>query len=146
MIMEHDLSIDQYRDLAEFRRQIRRFLHFSELTAKEHGLEPQQHQLLLAVHGLPEGVRPTIREIASRLFIEHHSAVELVNRLERKGKIARQPGAEDKREVWIRLTPSGRAILRKLTLAHRNELERSGPELIRSLNATLRHGNHKVAS
>lgn len=146
MIMEHDLSIDQYRDLAEFRRRIRRFLHFSELTAKEHGLEPQQHQLLLAVHGLPEGVRPTIREIASRLFIEHHSAVELVNRLEHKGKIARQPGAEDKREVWIRLTPSGRAILRKLTLAHRNELERSGPELIRSLNATLRHGNHKVAS
>lgn len=134
-----DLSLDQYRDLAEFRRQIRRFLHFSEATAKTHGIEPQQHQLLLAVHGLPEGVRPTIREIAARLFIEHHSAVELVNRLETKGAISRRPGTQDKREVLIRLAPSGRAILRKLALAHRNELERSGPELARAMSATLRH-------
>jgi len=140
-----DLSCDQYRDLAEFRRQIRKFLHFSELTAKEHGLEAQQHQLLLAVHGLPDGVRPTIREIASRLFIEHHSAVELVNRLEQKGAIARQAGTEDKREVLIRLTPAGRAVLRKLALAHRNELERSGPELARALQSTLRHSHQRVS-
>lgn len=146
MAVSHDLSLDQYRDLAEFRRQIRRFLHFSEITAKEHGLEPQQHQLMLAVYGLPEGVRPTIREIASRLFIEHHSAVELVNRLEHKGAIARHPSTEDKREVWIRLTPSGRALLRSLAVAHREELDRAGPELTRSLNAVLRHRNQKVAS
>ena len=141
-----DLSLDQYRDLAEFRRQIRRFLHFSEQTAKEHGIEPQQHQLLLAVHGLPEGVKPSIREIASRLFIEHHSAVELVNRLENKGAIARQPGTQDKREVWIKLTATGRAILRKLALAHRTELDRSGPELAEALNATLRHAHQKVVA
>jgi DNA-binding MarR family transcriptional regulator len=134
-----DLSPDQYRDLAEFRRQIRQFLHFSEATAKEHHIEPQQHQLLLAVQGLPEGVKPTIREIATRLFIQHHSAVELINRLEITGAIARTPGAEDKREVWVRLTPAGRAILRQLALAHRTEMERSGPELARALNSVLRH-------
>ena len=146
MSVGKDPSFDQYRDLAEFRRQIRRFLHFSELTAKEYGLEAQQHQLLLAVQGLPESIRPTIREIASRLFIEHHSAVELVNRLENKGAVARHPGTGDKREVWVRLTPSGRAILRKLALAHRTELERSGPELAQALHATLRHARQKVAS
>ena len=68
MTADGDLSAEQYRDLAEFRRQIRQFLHFSEATAKEHGVEPQQHQLLLAVQGLSEGVKPTIREIASRLY------------------------------------------------------------------------------
>lgn len=78
---ESDLTSEQYRDLAEFRRQIRQFLHFSEAAAKTFGIEPQQHQLLLAVQGLPEGVKPTIRELASRLFIQHHSAVELVNDL-----------------------------------------------------------------
>jgi len=109
-------------------------------------VEPQQHQLLLAVYGLPEGLRPTIREIASRLFIEHHSAVELVNRLEHKGLIARHPGMEDKREVWIRLTPSGRTVLRKLAVAHRDELERAGPQLTRSLNAALRSRSQRVAS
>lgn len=141
-----DLSREQYRDLAEFRRQIRQFLHFSETTAKEHGVEAQQHQLLLAVHGLPEGVKPTIREIASRLFIQHHSAVELVTRLEKTGAIARQTGTTDKREVRIVLTPAGRALLRKLALAHRIELERSGPELLKALNSTLRHALRKTAA
>src|SRR5271165_5282242 len=134
-----DLSPDQYRDLAEFRRQIRQFLHFSEATAKEHHVEPQQHQLLLAVQGLPQGVNPTIREIATRLFIQHHSAVELVNRLEIAGAVTRTPGTQDKREVWVRLTPAGRTILRRLALAHRMELERSGPELARALHSVLRH-------
>jgi DNA-binding MarR family transcriptional regulator len=136
---DSDLSSDQYRDLAEFRRQIRQFLHFSEDVAKEQHIEPHQHQLLLAVQGLPEGVKPTIRELAARLFIQHHSAVELVNRLEAVGAIARTPSIEDKREVWVRLTPAGRGVLRRLALAHRTELERSGPELARALNTVLRH-------
>jgi DNA-binding MarR family transcriptional regulator len=140
-----DLSPDQYRDLAEFRRQIRQFLHFSEATAKEHRIEPQQHQLLLAVQGLSEEVKPTIREIAARLFLQHHSAVELVNRLEATGTIARAHGSEDKREVWIRLTPAGRTVLRRLALTHRTELERAGPELARALSSVLRH-SRKVAA
>ena len=146
MNADGDLTIDRYRDLAEFRRQIRRFLHFSELTAKEYGIETQQHQLLLAVRGLPDGASPTIREIASRLFIQHHSAVELVDRLELTGAIMRHPGTQDKREVWVRLTPAGRAILRKLALAHRTELERSGPELAQALNSVLRHSRRVAAS
>ena len=136
--MSGDLSTREYHDLAELRRQIRRFLHFSEATAKEHGLEAQQHQLLLALHGLPDGVKPTIGEIASRLFIQHHSAVELVNRMEKTGAVERHAGSDDKREVWVRLTPAGRTVLRKLALAHRTELEQSGPELAHALNAVLR--------
>jgi DNA-binding MarR family transcriptional regulator len=145
MEREPDLSLEQYRDLAEFRRQIRKFLHFSEVIAKDHGLEPQQHQLLLTVQGLPENARPTIREIASRLFIQHHSAVELINRLESAGAIMRRPGPDDKREVWVRLTPAGRARLRKLALEHRTELERSGPELARALHSVLRHNRSTAA-
>lgn len=142
--MDPDLLPEQYRDLAEFRRQIRSFLHFSEATAAEHGIEPQQHQLLLTVQGLPEGVDPTVREIASRLFIQHHSAVELINRMEKTGAVKRHPGEQDRREVWGRLTPSGRAVLRRLALAHRDELERAGPELARSLQAVLRHRTKAV--
>jgi len=135
-----DLSSGQYQELAEFRRQIRSFLHFSEATAKAHGIEAQQHQLLLAIRGLPEGAKPTIRALAGAMFIQHHSAVELINRLEKAGAIARQPGTEDRREVWIRLTATGRTMLRKLVLAHRVELERSGPELARALRTVLHIG------
>src|SRR6266496_63733 len=144
MEADRNLSIDEYRDLAEFRRQIRQFLHFSEMTAKEHGLEAQQHQLLLALHGLPEGVRPTIGEIASRLFIQHHSAVELIDRLEKTGAIARYHGTQDRREVCARLTPAGRKMLGRLAVAHRMELERSGPELASALESVLQRGRRTV--
>ncbi len=137
--MTIDLSRRQYCDLADFRRQIRQFLSFSETIARAQGIEPQQHQLLLTVQGLPEGIKPTIREIAARLFLQHHSTVELINRLEARGAVARVHRSEDKREVWVQLTPAGRAILRHLSLAHRSELEGSGPELARALNSVLRH-------
>lgn len=141
-----DLSTEQYRELAEFRRQIRQFLFFSEATAKKRGIEAQQHQLLLAVRGLPDGTKPTIGELAATLFIRHHSAVELVNRLEKSGAVARQHGTEDKREVWVHLTPAGRTILRKLALAHRAELDRSGPELARALKSVLREARRAAKS
>ncbi len=137
--MTSDLSLEQYRDLAEFRRQIRRFLCFSETTARQNGIEPQQHQLLLTLRGLPEGAKPTIRELASRMFIQHHSAVELINRLQQTGAVERVAGPDDRREVWVQLTAAGEASLRELALAHRTELESSGPELAKALNAVLRH-------
>ena len=52
---DDDISLSDYRALAEFRYQIRRFLHFSEQMARRAGLESQQHQVLLALKGLPEG-------------------------------------------------------------------------------------------
>jgi DNA-binding MarR family transcriptional regulator len=133
-----DLTLADYRNLAEFRRQIRRFLAFSEGVAKRHGIEPRQHQTLFTLKGLPEGVPPTIGEIASRLFIRHHSAVELVNRLAEAGFVLRTRAKHDKRQVWIRLTAKGSALLRKLSMVHRLELERSGPELAQALNAVIR--------
>ena len=124
--------------LAEFRTRIREFLHFSEQTARSHGIEAQQHQLLLALRGLPPGSKPTVGELAARLYIQPHSALELINRLEKTGAIIRRPGEKDKREVWIHLTARGRTLLRGLALEHRAELERSGPALARSLRSVLR--------
>jgi DNA-binding MarR family transcriptional regulator len=140
-----DLNPEHYRDLAEFRRQIRQFLYFSEAAAREHQIEPHQHQFLLAVQGLPDGVKPTIRELASRMYIQHHSAVELVNRLEASGLAERTTGPDDRREVWVRLTRAGRLKLHQLALAHRNELETSGPELARALSSVLRHSRKVIA-
>src|SRR5258708_35343582 len=84
-----DLSIADYQVLAEIRHQIRRFLHFSEQAAREAGLVPQQHQLLLALKGLPAGKKATISELAERLQLRHHSVVELMYRLVERGPIAR---------------------------------------------------------
>ena len=118
-------SVD-YQTRAEFRYQIRRFLNFSEREARAAGLEPQQHEAMLAIRGLPEGVRPTIGELAERLQIQHHSAVELADRLEKHGLIRRYRGEQDHREVLLRLAPSGERVLSELSHSHARHLRDEG--------------------
>jgi DNA-binding MarR family transcriptional regulator len=131
--MEKNLTQRDYESLSEFRHQIRRFLRFSERVARDAGLEPRQHQLLLAIKGLPPDVRPKIAEVAERLQIQHHSAVELVNRLEAGGFVHRERGSLDRREVLLQLTPRGERVLRDLSLHHRAELRSQGPALLENL-------------
>lgn len=136
-----EVPITAYQTLAEFRYQLRRFLRFSEQAARTAGLEPQQHQLLLAVKGLPEGRKATISALAERLQIAHHSAVELVNRLAERGFIERCRGEGDQRWVFVTLTPQGEEVLRTLSLAHRAELRSTGPALVQALTLLLSNSN-----
>ncbi len=126
-----------YQALAEFRYQIRRFLRFSEDAARLAGVEPQQHQLLLAIKGLPDGARPTVRMLAERMQLQHHSTVELVDRMERAGLVERHRSEEDRREVLVSATSKGERILRDLTMHHREELRNSGPALSQSLRRLI---------
>jgi DNA-binding MarR family transcriptional regulator len=132
------LTLSDYESLAELRYQIRCFLSFSEQAARAAGLEPQQHQLMLGMKGLPAGVRPTIGELAGRLQIQHHSAVELANRLVKAGYIRRTRAGEDRREVLLSLTPKGEKVLRELSLHHRTELRSAGPALVKALRRAMR--------
>ncbi len=132
-----ELSLADFRALAEFRYQIRRFLHFSDRAARASGLEPRQHQLLLALTGLPEDRQPTIGHLAERLQIEHHSAVELLDRLERRALVRRVRNREDRRQVIVELTGRGEELLRRLSLSHRQQLRSAGPTLVRALGALL---------
>ena len=130
--MSDTLSQEQYEALAEFRYQIRRFLHFSESMARNADLEPQQHQLMLAIKGSSDGAL-TIGEVAERLQIQHHSAVELVARATGRGLVTRHRGETDRRKVFVRLSEAGAAALAELTAAHRREMLTAAPELIRIL-------------
>ncbi|HEY0873582.1 MAG TPA: MarR family transcriptional regulator [Vicinamibacterales bacterium] len=131
------LSGTDYAALAEFRYQIRRFLQFSDTAARAHGIEGQQHQLLLALKGLPRGVKPTVGALAERLQLRHHSTVELLDRLADRGLVTRSPDPEDRRQVLIRITRRGDALLEKLTHVHRAELHTAGPRLLEALQSLL---------
>lgn len=131
------MSLEQYRQIAEFRYRIRQFLHFSEEVARANGIEPRQHQLLLAIKGLPEGTRPTITALSERLCLRHHSTVELVDRLVSHAAIVRLHSAEDSREILLELTPHGEELLRKLSVLHWEELQNSGPALADWLRAMV---------
>ena len=126
-----------YATLAEFRYQIRRFLAFSEDAARSSGLDAQQHQLLLALKGLPADTAPTIGALAERLHIRHHSAVGLVDRLDEKGLVTRRVDPADRRCVHVHVTRQGEAVLRRLTAIHEEELSTAGPALLRTLQRLM---------
>jgi len=132
------LSPEDFRLLAEFRFQIRQFLHFSESAERTLGIEPQQHQLMLAIKGLPAQTRPTVRAISSRLCLRHNSTVELINRLASRGALVRRPSEDDRREVLIELTPFGEELLQQLSVLHIQELQNAGPALAEALQRILR--------
>ncbi|MCA1666218.1 MAG: MarR family transcriptional regulator [Thermomicrobia bacterium] len=134
---ENEISMDDYRALAEFRFQIRRFVHFSEQAAHAAGLEPQQHQLMLAMKGFPDGKSATISDLAERLQLQHHSTVELIDRSVRQSLVARDRGTTDRRQVFVTLTPHGETLLRELSLPHRRELRSAGPDLVRALRSLI---------
>ena len=92
---------------------------------------------MLAIKGMPEGVRPRIRELANRMQIQHHSTVELINRLECKGFVRRERAQDDRREVLLALTPKGERVLEELALHHHEELRTAAPSLVAALRRVM---------
>lgn len=126
-----------FKAMAELRYQIRKFLRFSENAARQAGIEPQQHQLLLAIRGLPDGASPTIGVLAERMQLQHHSTVELVDRLVDRNFLCRLRSTNDRRQVLVKLTHDGEEFLQKLSLHHLEELQSAGPTFVKVLNSLL---------
>ncbi|MGH9734528.1 MAG: MarR family winged helix-turn-helix transcriptional regulator [Candidatus Acidiferrales bacterium] len=141
--MGHNTYIQiPYSVLEEFRYDIRRFLNFSERAARRAGVEPHQHQALLAIKAA-EGTKATVGFLAERLLIRHHSAVELSDRLEKKNLIRRSRGETDRREVFLSLTRKGERLLQQLSEMHRNELQTAGPRLLNALQTVAKRARRR---
>lgn len=133
--MENEkLELADYTALAEFRYQLRLFLEFSENEAKRVGLSPRQHQAILVIKGYGNGQPITIGDLANRLRIRHHSAVELANRLCENDLVTRSQDDEDQRRILLRLTKQAEAYLAELSVAHLSELSRIEPTLRKVLS------------
>ena len=124
-----ELSVAYYQLLAEFRHVLARFLAFSATAATAAGLAPRQHQALLAIKGAPDGMPMTVGDLAERLVIRHHSAVELVDRMVSSGYLRRRTDPGDRRRAILVLTASAERALAELSAAHRAELRRIAPLL-----------------
>jgi DNA-binding MarR family transcriptional regulator len=122
-----EITTAEYQALAELRYLIRKFVGEGDAVARAAGLEPQQYLLLLALRGLPEGPEATIRTLADRLALKHHSAVELIDRLESHGYVRRSRSRDDRRRVLVALLPRGEKLLEQVARDHRGvALERGG--------------------
>ena len=132
--MEQDVREQDYQSLHAFRYAVRRFLKFSEDAARAAGIEPQQHQLLLTVKA---GFANSVGELAERMQLQHHSTVELLDRVVANGYAVRSRAEDDGRRVVITLTEKGEAVLRELSVLHRARLRQQAGELLEAINRVL---------
>ena len=132
------------RDLAWFRYSLRKFLRFSERAARNHGLTPQQHQLLLGVAGYAEGGRATVSQLAEFLQERHHAVSELVGRCVKRGLVRKAADAEDRRVVQVSLTSKGESVLAKLSKLHCTQVAQLRAGLL-YLKRTRRRGESRSA-
>jgi DNA-binding MarR family transcriptional regulator len=128
------ISDTEYRALAELRYRIRLFVQTGDAAARRLNLEPQQYLMLLAIRGLPPGSPATIRTLAERLALKHHSTVELVDRLESRGLVHRNRSEDDRREVRVSLLPRGSKVLEQVARQRLGELRASGVALADTIN------------
>lgn len=131
--MAKSINSSDFKAMAELRYQIRRYLRFSENAARQAGIEPQQHQLLLAIRGLPDHLKPTVGVLAERMQLQHHSTVELIDRLVDRDLLCRLRATDDRRQVLVKLTRDGEEFLKTLSLCHLQELQSAGPKFVKIL-------------
>lgn len=122
------LSNRDYRSLAAFRHALRKFEAFSEAAARDAGLTPSQHQLLLAVRGHPEP-QPSTSDLAEMLQLKLHSVTELAARTHARGLLERSSDPDDARRVVWALSGEGEEKLAGLSVTHREELRRFRREM-----------------
>jgi DNA-binding MarR family transcriptional regulator len=135
--MSPRLTTEEYRGLAELRYRIRQLLSDGDAVTRAAGLEPQQYLMLLMIRGLPKGKEPTIRTLAERVALKHHSAVELIDRLEGHGYVRRDRDNNDRRRVMVSLLPRGEKILEEVARHRIGELRSNKHHLARAIDPLL---------
>jgi DNA-binding MarR family transcriptional regulator len=141
--MASEITTAEYRALAELRYLLRSFLREGDVAAQAAGLEPQQYLMLLAIRGLPEGVEATITAVAERLAVKHHTAVELLDRLEMRGYVRRMRNRDDRRLVQVSLTQRGERVLASVVAKRIIELRTTGAALVDAIDALVERKRHR---
>lgn len=128
--MGDELSTNDYRALAGFRHALRVFQRFSEQAAREAGITPAHHQLMLAIRGRPGDRPPTVSDLAAMLQLKHHSTVELIQRATQAGLVVSSADPLDGRRHLTELTTLGESTLASLSKLHRDELRRFRSQML----------------
>lgn len=113
---------------------------FHELFRDRDLTGPRFNVLRILLQGPKQGVR--CGEIGEQLIHAVPDVTRLVDRMERDGLVVRHRDAEDRRRVYIRITPAGRKLCRgtypQLNHLHRELLAHMSEKEQQQLNKLLR--------
>jgi DNA-binding MarR family transcriptional regulator len=121
------------------RAQVAVFQNFTDMVGAAE-LTPGQFGVLVVIDANP-GLSQT--QLGNALGIDRSTVVAVIDRLESRGLVARQPSPNDRRSHALHLTDTGKATLRRLTervRAHEREIARhlSPDELARLIELLSR--------
>ena len=125
------------RVIIDLRYYIRGYIANSDRAAEAAGINPQEYLLMLSIAGLPPHQRPTVATLAKRMVVEHNTAVQLIDRTEKRGLVTRTSDPVDRRYKLVTLTPEGEDLLHSLAGYHMKELRSAVPEMVEALHALL---------
>jgi DNA-binding MarR family transcriptional regulator len=117
-------ATNEYEAVAQFRSTLRRFQHVSDEVARRHGLTARRYELLVMIAAAPSDRPASTSDVARRMYLELHTATELVARAEQAGLVRRTTDGEDRRISRLTLTDDGRRRLDAIIDALRPERER----------------------
>ena len=105
-------------------------------------LDAAEFEVLLRLSRSPEQ-RQTASQLAAEVSFSSGGFTKLADRLQRAGHVERVPCQNDRRVVWIALTPSGRqridaAVARHVELLRREVLEPLGAERFAAMSEAMR--------
>lgn len=114
---------------------------------KAHGLSPTQYNALRILRGATDRGR-TCSEIAERMINRDPDITRLVDRLERRGLVARSREGRDRRVITTRITPDGLQLLQSLDRPieelNRKILGPLGEERLRTLLQLLQEARNQT--
>jgi DNA-binding MarR family transcriptional regulator len=96
---------------------------YSDEVLSPFGVTPQQYNVLRILRGSQPAGLPTL-EIASRMIDKAPGVTRLLDRLEKKGLVARKRCAADRRQVFCAITPKGLRLLEAIDPTIRRAAER----------------------
>jgi DNA-binding MarR family transcriptional regulator len=116
-------SLEEFREAASLRAALRKFMRSSERIAREEGLTPSRHLLLLMIK-TASGGRSNVTELAERMQLTQSTVTELVTRAELAGLLRREQSDDDARISWLRLTGDGESRLARTVARTGRERQR----------------------
>lgn len=95
------------------RTQVAIFRHFSRTVGAEMDITPGLLGMLQVIEANP-GLAQS--RLAEAMEVDRSAIVKVVDQLERRGLIAREPSPHDRRSYSLRLTADGESALRKMKM------------------------------
>jgi len=116
-----------YRALMELLRTADTVWNASRIFFERWDLSPSQFNVLNLLHFNPDGLSQT--DLSRQLIMHRSNLTGLVDRLEKRGLVARREVAADRRAYSVVLTPAGTRLLRDILPRYYEEAVRAWDQL-----------------